>query len=310
MSPLAAGVLVAAMLVFGTATAGHADPKPSRSALKKQLADLEKKVDQLIVDYNAKRVELAKARTAERAARERLSRAETDYEAMRRSVEDFAERKYQMSGPMPVPDLATSALIYQMQQEQVLKLGRFEEARTERQRAAEAAKELTARAKAQAAAVADRRKEAEKLIAQIKDKLDKLVPIAPGRLPGGSWAPELPTGTDNITPRTRLMRSEIAEHFELRFPVGCYRPDSSGEHPLGRACDFMMSSGGAMPTEEMKALGDAIANWAIKNGAKLGVKYVIWRQRIYNLSRPSWRVMSDRGGITANHYDHVHISMH
>ncbi|GIH71728.1 coiled-coil domain-containing protein [Sphaerimonospora thailandensis] len=310
MLPLAAGVLAATALVFGTATAGQADPKPSRSSLKKQLAGLEKKVDRLIADYNAKRVELTKARTAEQAARDRLTRAEADYDAMKRSVEDFASRQYQMSGPMPVPDLTTSALVYQMQQEQSLRLSRFDEARTERQRAAEAAKDLTDRLKSQASVVDDQREQAEKLIDEIKDKLDKLVPVAPGKRPGGSWAPELPTGADNITPRTLLMRTEVAENFDLRFPVGCYRSESSGEHPLGRACDFMMSSGGSMPTPEMKALGDAVAAWAIKNGSKLGVKYVIWRQQIYNLGWPGWRTMADRGGITANHYDHVHISMY
>jgi hypothetical protein len=106
------------------------------------------------------------------------------------------------------------------------------------------------------------------------------------------------------------MRAEIRSHFALRFAVGCYRSGSSGEHPLGRACDFMMSSGGSMPTPDMQAMGDSIAAWAIKNGSKLGVKYVIWRQRIYNLGSPGWRGMSNRGGITANHYDHVHLSMY
>nr|BFE82191.1 hypothetical protein GCM10020093_047920 [Planobispora longispora] len=103
------------------------------------------------------------------------------------------------------------------------------------------------------------------------------------------------------------MRNTIGRYFKLTHVVGCYRYDTFGEHPLGRACDFMMSSGGAMPSAAGVRLGDEIAAWAIKNRAKLGVKYVIWRQRINHGS--GWRFMSDRGGVTANHYDHVHISM-
>jgi hypothetical protein len=69
----------------------------------------------------------------------------------------------------------------------------------------------------------------------------------------------------------------------------------------------MMSTGGTMPTADHDALGDRIAAWAIKNKDKLGVKYVIWKQRINQGS--GWSAMSDRGSITENHYDHVHISM-
>jgi len=72
----------------------------------------------------------------------------------------------------------------------------------------------------------------------------------------------------------------------------------------------MLSSGGTMPSREQLALGDRIAEWAIANANKLGVKYVIYKQRIYNMSFPGWRAMADRGSITQNHWDHVHISMH
>ena len=72
----------------------------------------------------------------------------------------------------------------------------------------------------------------------------------------------------------------------------------------------MLSSGGVLPSSAEIALGNEIAAWAIKNGGRLGVKYVIYRQRIYNLAFPGWRPMENRGGITANHFDHVHISMY
>jgi hypothetical protein len=38
--------------------------------------------------------------------------------------------------------------------------------------------------------------------------------------------------------------------------------------------------------------------------------YVIWEQKIWDSRNPGagWKPMADRGSITQNHYDHVHIS--
>jgi hypothetical protein len=37
---------------------------------------------------------------------------------------------------------------------------------------------------------------------------------------------------------------------------------------------------------------------------------VIWRQRIYDMrGSGGWRQMEDRGSVTQNHYDHVHVSV-
>ncbi|MEP7157788.1 MAG: SH3 domain-containing protein, partial [Chloroflexota bacterium] len=37
-----------------------------------------------------------------------------------------------------------------------------------------------------------------------------------------------------------------------------------------------------------------------------------WSQRIWSVQRSSegWRPMADRGSTTANHYDHVHVSVY
>ncbi len=68
------------------------------------------------------------------------------------------------------------------------------------------------------------------------------------------------------------------------------------DHPGGKAVDFMVDRG----------TGDVLAACALKNKAALGITYVIWRQRI-NFGQ-GWQGMEDRGGVTANHYDHVHVS--
>ena len=75
-----------------------------------------------------------------------------------------------------------------------------------------------------------------------------------------------------------------------------YRANTS-DHPLGLALDFTVN----------RATGDELAEYALDNSKLLSVKYVIWRQRIA-YPGGSWTTMEDRGGVTANHYDHVHIS--
>ncbi|WP_219505130.1 lytic transglycosylase domain-containing protein [Nonomuraea ceibae] len=127
-----------------------------------------------------------------------------------------------------------------------------------------------------------------------------------------SFTPQQQSGADRLTPRTRHMRDLIKRQFAVPHGIGCYRAiEDGGEHPRGRACDFMLSSNGRMPSPGELARGDAIAGWAQANASSLGVLYVIWKQRIWSLerAREGWRPMSDRGTITENHWDHVHISM-
>jgi uncharacterized protein YbdZ (MbtH family) len=49
-----------------------------------------------------------------------------------------------------------------------------------------------------------------------------------------------------------------------------------------------------------------LAEYCAANLRNLGLKYVIWKQRINSGS--GWRAMGDRGSLTQNHYDHVHIT--
>ncbi|WP_460862915.1 coiled-coil domain-containing protein [Nocardiopsis coralliicola] len=122
---------------------------------------------------------------------------------------------------------------------------------------------------------------------------------------------------DNLTPRTRQMRDVITEEFGENTKhggVGCYRAEGGfvvGEHPKGRACDFMVDKNGQMPSEEQQEHGDEIAAWAQENADRLGIMYIIYQQKIWDIRRDDegWRDMSDRGSITENHFDHVHISM-
>ncbi|HGI6066490.1 TPA: HAD hydrolase-like protein [Streptococcus pneumoniae] len=99
---------------------------------------------------------------------------------------------------------------------------------------------------------------------------------------------------------------EIANLFGITSFSG-YRPGDSGDHGKGLAIDFMVP--------ERSELGDKIAEYAIQNMASRGISYIIWKQRFYapfdSKYGPAntWNPMPDRGSVTENHYDHVHVSM-
>jgi len=76
-----------------------------------------------------------------------------------------------------------------------------------------------------------------------------------------------------------------------------------GEHAAGRAVDIMVSG---------DSLGDAISAWTRKNASALHISEVIWSRQIWTAQRSSegWRSISDQGSATANHYDHVHVTVY
>ena len=109
-----------------------------------------------------------------------------------------------------------------------------------------------------------------------------------------------------LQPQTAVFKEEIANLFGITSFSG-YRPGDSGDHGKGLAIDFMVP--------ESSELGDKVAEYAIQNMASRGISYIIWKQRFYapfdSKYGPAntWNPMPDRGSVTENHYDHVHVSM-
>lgn len=109
----------------------------------------------------------------------------------------------------------------------------------------------------------------------------------------------------NLQPQAEAFRQEIAAKFGITN-IGGYREGDPEDHGKGLAVDVMV------PTNS--ELGDQVAQYAIDNMDRAGISYVIWKQQFYmpvdNIYGPAntWNQMPDRGGDTANHYDHVHIS--
>jgi uncharacterized protein YgiM (DUF1202 family) len=94
---------------------------------------------------------------------------------------------------------------------------------------------------------------------------------------------------------------QITTYYTLRAGVFT-------DHSTGRALDLMIPN---YKSASGKALGYKVAAWAKANARDLGINYVIWNQHIWNITRDSegWRYMADRGGDSANHKNHVHITV-
>ena len=109
----------------------------------------------------------------------------------------------------------------------------------------------------------------------------------------------------HLKSQAAAFRQEIAAKFGITN-IGGYREGDPDDHGKGLAVDVMV------PTNS--ELGDQVAQYAIDNMDRAGISYIIWKQQFYmpvnNIYGPAntWNQMPDRGGDTANHNDHVHIS--
>ncbi|MCT1874252.1 ligand-binding protein SH3 [Brevibacterium luteolum] len=91
----------------------------------------------------------------------------------------------------------------------------------------------------------------------------------------------------------------ICANFPEVKTYGGHRNQAGSDHNSGMAVDAMIRG----------SVGDQITKFLIDNRQELNVKYVIWEQKYY-ASTNGWKgkPMENRGGDTANHYDHVHVS--
>ena len=113
---------------------------------------------------------------------------------------------------------------------------------------------------------------------------------------------------DGLQPHVEEARKILKEKFNVA--IGGYREgDTDGMdtgHGDGLALDLMVP--------EDSELGDKISEYLINNFKELNISYIIWKQNFLSDFNswygPAWKwnSMPDRGGTTANHHDHVHIS--
>ena len=182
-----------------------------------------------------------------------------------------------------------------------------QEAEAKAKQEAEAKAKQEAEAKAKQAADAKLKQEAEAKAKQ-EAEAKQGTTVAKG-LPPVTAAELDDPAMNGLTDHAKKMKVALAKKFGITsfsmFRAG--DDDGTGHgHNTGMSVDFMVPVGSAQ--------GDQLTEYLTKNMNELGVYYIIWKQRFYmpqfNIFGPAntWNLMPDRGGVTANHYDHVHVS--
>lgn len=189
------------------------------------------------------------------------------------------------SGDAP-PALDTTALVAAVQDAQARA---SEIATTQRAEAERKAAEAKAAADARAA---EAKAAADKKAAEAKAATARTTTTAAGSANCGLST----SGLGGVKPWVTDAAQFLGCLFGKPQMLGVGSRGNASDHPGGLALDFMVS----------KSVGDRLAACALRNKAALGITYVIWQQRINYGS--GWQAMEDRGGATANHMDHVHLS--
>lgn len=113
-------------------------------------------------------------------------------------------------------------------------------------------------------------------------------------------------GLSGLKASTKNVVNTVRSKFPLFVTFYGVRSDPLPDHPSGYAVDCMLPN-----YRSNNAYGWRAAKYLAANAKTLGIQYIIFDQKIWNISRSSegWRSMADRGGDTANHKDHIHVTM-
>jgi peptidoglycan DL-endopeptidase CwlO len=322
---LLAAVLAATVLgVLAPAVAAHAEPG-DEGQNKQLIQNVEAAARGYLEAKTA--LDASKAKQAQMAAE--LRSIEAELGPLRTEVGKVAATAY-ISGRLTTIGallsasssddfLARAATLEQLTQREDDSLARLGRLQSRAQRNKEAIDAEVAIQAAQAAEMQKRLKAAQKLLAKasIRGYIDPNSPLAKPapRNADGSWPKETcsvkdPTGTGGcVTPRTLHAYNQARANGFGRY-TKCWRQQSWGEHPRGRACDFSVAVGtfGGTATTEQRAYGDKLAYFFIKNSSALGVLYVIWYRKIW-FPGLGWRSYDGCCGASAEHTNHVHLSI-
>jgi len=102
-------------------------------------------------------------------------------------------------------------------------------------------------------------------------------------------------------------KAQTLHFLKQRFTANPTTYASHSDGPTWSA-DLWTSGAAAGRDNRNMASMNQLAEYCAANTRALGLKYVIWKQRINSGDSRGWRNMADRGGITPNHFDHVHIT--
>ena len=271
----------------------EAKAKQEAEAKAKQEAEVKAKQEAEIKakqEAEAKKVAETKAKQEAEAKAKQEAEAKAKQEAEAKKV---AETKAKQEAEVKAKQAADAKL--------------KQEAEAKAKQEAEAKAKQEAEAKAKQAADAKLKQEAEAKAKQ-EAEAKQGTTVAKG-LPPVTAAELDDPAMNGLTDHAKKMKVALAKKFGITsfsmFRAG--DDDGTGHgHNTGMSVDFMVPVGSAQ--------GDQLAEYLTKNMNELGVYYIIWKQRFYmpqfNIYGPAntWNLMPDRGGVTANHYDHVHVS--
>jgi len=284
-----------------------AEQKAKEEAEAKKVSETKAAADAKAKEAEAKKAAETKAATDAKAKEEEAkkaaeTKAAADTKAKEAEAKKVAETKAAADEKAKEAEAKSAA---ETKEAADAKLKQEAEAKAKAVKEAEAKKAAELKAKQEAEAKAKAAKEAEaKKAAEAKQTT-----TVAGGLPEVTAAELADPAMNGLTPHTKKMKVALAKKFGITsfslFRAG--DDDGTGHgHNSGMAVDFMVYSDSAK--------GDQLAEYLTKHMDELGIYYIIWKQRFYmtqqNIYGPAntWNIMPNRGGVTANHYDHVHVS--
>ena len=279
-----------------------AEQKAKEEAEAKKAAETKATADAKAKEAEAKKAAETKAATDAKLKQEADAKAKATKEAEAKKAAELkakqeAEAKAAADAKLKQEADAKAKAAKEAEAKKAAELKEKQEA--EAKAAADAKLKQEADAKAKAAKEAEAKKAAEA----------KQATTVAGGLPEVTAAELADPAMNGLTPHTKKMKVALAKKFGITsfslFRAG--DDDGTGHgHNSGMAVDFMVPVNSAQ--------GDQLAEYLTKHMDELGVYYIIWKQRFYmpqqNIYGPAntWNIMPNRGGVTANHYDHVHVS--
>ncbi|HLT09757.1 MAG TPA: hypothetical protein VK028_02980 [Micromonosporaceae bacterium] len=324
------GVLAALLGILATSTSAYADPPTDDEGGS---LNLREKLEQSAIKYYEARAKLEQAEKAQVEIAEKLKDAELRLARLEVEVANIAAGRYQgaqlnvlyglFTGEGNAQQLLAGAALNDYliwRDDQYLR--EYRETRDEAKHQQDLLNAAIAQQEAALKELDEQKREAEKALAEVGGMVsagyDGPIPDKPQPAPrtaSGGWPQEScsiddPTKTGGcVTPRMYHFINEARLAGFNRY-VACWRTQSWGEHPKGRACDFSVQKvgfGGAATGDE-RTYGNKLAQWSKENASALGVMYVIWYKQIWTPST-GWRVYSGCCDASSQHTNHVHISM-
>ena len=287
------------------AVSGDTTKNPTLDKLvEKREVTAEEKIKE--AEAKAKQEAEAKAKQEAEAKAKQEAEAKAKQEAEAKAKQE-AEVKAKQEAEIKAKQEAEAKKVAETKAKQEAEVKAKQAADAKLKQEAEAKAKQEAEAKAKQAADAKLKQEAEAKAKQ-EAEAKQGTTVAKG-LPPVTAAELDDPAMNGLTDHAKKMKVALAKKFGITsfsmFRAG--DDDGTGHgHNTGMSVDFMVPVGSAQ--------GDQLAEYLTKNMNELGVYYIIWKQRFYmpqfNIYGPAntWNLMPDRGGVTANHYDHVHVS--